>query len=98
MQHLSRLEITGCVRSMRSGESSGSVSLYVKRSGRSGVFGGEGEGASICMNNEAPRPAGMEATGAGEQLKPEESRSGRERRTGLRRTAAVLGVCDVNDL
>lgn len=35
MQHLSRLEITGCVRSMRSGESSGSVSLCVKRSGRS---------------------------------------------------------------
>lgn len=35
MQHLSRLEITGCVPSMRSGESSGSVSLRVKRSGRS---------------------------------------------------------------
>lgn len=36
MQHLSQLETTGCVRSMRSGERSGSVSLYVKRSGRSG--------------------------------------------------------------
>lgn len=37
MQHLSRLEITGCVRSMRSRGSSGSVSLYVKRSGRSSI-------------------------------------------------------------
>lgn len=36
MQHLSRLEITGCVRSMRSREGSGSASsLYVKRNGRS---------------------------------------------------------------
>lgn len=42
------------------------------------------------MNNEAPRPAGMEATGTGEALK---LRIVEGRLAGLKTTAAILGVC-----
>lgn len=42
------------------------------------------------MNNEAPRPAGMEATGTGEELK---LRIVEGRQAELNTTAVILGVC-----
>lgn len=68
MQHLSRLEITDCVRSMRSGELWECLAVREAERPQQQQLVGEGEG-SICMNNEAPRPAGMEASGTGEELK-----------------------------